>query len=99
MSQDNVERLLGWMITASKREGAMASESICLNCDHQSKPEKITKGNMLVEVILWLFFIVPGIIYSIWRLRSKQEVCPKCNEINMVPQGLHRAKILVAEFS
>jgi hypothetical protein len=60
-------------------------ESICKTCGHVGFPKTITKGSFFMEVILWLFFLLPGLIYSIWRLTSKEDVCPKCKNATMIP--------------
>jgi len=43
------------------------------------------KGNGLIEIILWPTFLVPGIIYSIWRRGSWQKTCPSCGQNNLIP--------------
>jgi hypothetical protein len=43
------------------------------------------KGSILIELLLLCFFIVPGIIYSIWRLNTRQKICPKCKNPSMIP--------------
>lgn len=58
---------------------------ICTICGYTGKPKTITKGSFLIEVILWLCFLVPGIIYSIWRMSAKQAVCQKCKNPSMIP--------------
>lgn len=40
---------------------------------------------MAVEIILWLCFIVPGLIYSIWRMSSYHAACPVCGSSTLVP--------------
>lgn len=58
---------------------------ICTACGYVGKPQRITKGNTLIELILWLCFLLPGLIYSIWRLSSKYDACPKCKGASMIP--------------
>lgn len=55
----------------------------CPNCGYVGKPKKFTKGSILIEVVLWLMFLVPGLIYSIWRLTTKYEGCPRCKFANV----------------
>ncbi|MCK9356289.1 MAG: hypothetical protein M0R22_03945 [Dehalococcoidia bacterium] len=43
------------------------------------------KGSFWIELILWIFFILPGLVYSLWRLTTRTRVCPKCGEPNMIP--------------
>jgi len=61
------------------------SKLICSNCGTVGSPKTITKGNIFIEIILWLCFLVPGIIYSIWRLTTRIEACASCGAENMVP--------------
>ena len=63
----------------------MAKELVCLNCGYIGKPKKVTKGSFAIEIILWLLMIVPGVVYSIWRLTTRHEACPTCGAINMIP--------------
>jgi ribosomal protein S27AE len=61
------------------------SEIICSNCGTIGKLKKITKGSFFIEVILWLCLIIPGVIYSIWRLTTKHKVCSVCGSGNLIP--------------
>lgn len=38
-----------------------------------------------MELGLWLLFIIPGVLYSIWRLASAEYVCPRCDAPHMIP--------------
>lgn len=75
----------------------MSKELICANCGFKGTPKKVTKENILIEIILWLFFIIPGLIYSIWRLTTKYKACPKCGATNMVPIDSPIGKKLLKE--
>lgn len=72
---------------------------VCGNCGHRGESKMHTRGSMAMEIVLWLLFIVPGLVYSIWRLTTKQEVCPECGAPNMVPPNSPRGKQLMAQFS
>lgn len=63
----------------------MAKEMICTECGSIGVPKKITKGNFFIELILYLTFIIPGIIYSIWRLTNTALICRKCGKESMIP--------------
>lgn len=54
------------------------------NCGHRGYPKTVTKGALLIEMILWVTFLVPGVIYSIWRHSSRYQVCPSCGAPHMV---------------
>ena len=76
----------------------MARELICSNCGYKGRPKKVTKGSTSIEFILWFTLIIPGIIYSIWRLASRYEECPQCGATNMIPLDSPRGKKLIEEF-
>ncbi len=63
----------------------MAKEMFCTNCGNKGKPKTKTRGSIFIEIILWLALIVPGVIYSIWRLTTRYKACPTCGASNMVP--------------
>jgi predicted RNA-binding Zn-ribbon protein involved in translation (DUF1610 family) len=56
----------------------------CPNCNWKGIPAVVAPGNIAVEILLWIFFIIPGLIYSVWRMASKYEACPKCKNRNIV---------------
>ncbi len=71
---------------AAKNNAARAANMpVCTNCGFQGKPKLYTKGNLLLEIFLWLIFLLPGIIYSIWRHASRYKGCPECGAANMIP--------------
>lgn len=46
------------------------------------------KGNGWIELILYLCWLIPGILYSIWRRSGSPNVCPICKSNGLVPAGL-----------
>jgi hypothetical protein len=57
---------------------------ICKACWLVASPKIITKGSSLNEVLLWCLFIIPGILYSVWRFITKEKVCPECSSLAVV---------------
>lgn len=51
---------------------------------------------MGIEIILWLCFLFPGLIYSIWRLSSRHDGCAVCHSRNIVPVGSPLGRQMVA---
>lgn len=49
----------------------------CPNCKYEWRPTYTQKWSSLIQLILLLFFIIPWIIYGIWRWRLYY-ICPKC---------------------
>jgi len=64
----------------------------CPECGYQGKPSTVTRGSFAIEIILWLCYLLPGVIYSLWRLSTRCYVCRQCGcrEISAV-------KVLPAE--
>lgn len=60
------------------------------NACHNYSPTALKKGNGWIELVLYLFYIVPGIIYSIWRRSGAPTVCPICRASALVPAALAR---------
>jgi len=72
---------------------------LCLNCGNQVTPKTATPGSVAIELliialavtvaffdltiagVLFLIFIV----YGVWRLSNKKQVCPTCSAENPVP--------------
>lgn len=58
---------------------------ICTTCGQKGNPKTVTNGSFFIELILWLFLIIPGLIYTTWRLTSRHKACPKCGNATMIP--------------
>lgn len=58
---------------------------VCKTCESVGEPKSATPGSILIELILWLCFLVPGLIYSFWRLSARHEVCSSCGSKEIVP--------------
>lgn len=57
----------------------------CMSCGIDAEPKTATRGSIWIELVLWLCFIVPGLIYSIWRMTTRYEQCPSCGGVTLVP--------------
>ena len=63
----------------------MSKALVCSSCGYIGRPKRAVRGSGGVELILWFFFIIPGLIYSIWRSSSRHNACPVCGSTNLVP--------------
>jgi hypothetical protein len=75
----------------------MAKEMYCANCGTVGKPNKVTKGSLLIEIVLWLFMILPGLLYSLWRLSTRYQACPQCEAPNMIPADSPKARAALGQ--
>lgn len=92
---------VAYQIHIGYKQGNSADEGkmICPACGSQGLPVSKTKGSLGIEIILWLCFIVPGLIYSIWRLTSRYDVCSSCQQAGMIPLNSPKGKQLVAQLT
>lgn len=70
---------------------------VCTSCGHCGAPKLQTRGSMAIEVVLWLCFLVPGLIYSLWRLSPRRKVCQACEAPSLVPPTSTVGAMLVRE--
>lgn len=59
----------------------------CMTCGAEEIPKRNNKGSGLIEIILWLCFVIPGLIYSIWRRSNRPQTCPVCRSTTVVPKN------------
>lgn len=49
-----------------------------------------------MEVLLWLLFLLPGLVYSLWRLMARRDVCGLCGAAELLPVESPRGRELAA---
>lgn len=72
-------------------------KKVCTLCGYVGTPETITPGSIGIELLLWLFFLVPGLLYSLWRHASRGDGCHKCKNNKLVPLDSPIGRKLAAE--
>lgn len=75
----------------------MSNEMVCTQCGHVGLPTTVTRGHFAIELILWLCFLLPGIIYSVWRLATRHQACPICGNPHMLPRSAPMAQKFIRE--
>jgi len=56
----------------------------CPICWFRWEPKKYRKWNIILEIILWIPFIIPWIIYTIRRHINTICMCPKCKQLYLL---------------
>lgn len=65
---------------------ATAKPVICKGCGESGGNVKMrTPGSTLIELVLWICLVVPGLVYSIWRHSKRHRVCPRCGSADVIP--------------
>jgi hypothetical protein len=57
----------------------------CKACGATGTGVTATPGSFFVELLLWLCFLIPGLIYSVWRLAGRKRVCRICGSDALIP--------------
>lgn len=75
-----------------------AQVMVCATCGHHGAAAVKTRGSFAIEVVLWLMFIVPGLVYSLWRLSTRGTACASCGGTTLVaPDSPVGRKMLAAQ--
>jgi hypothetical protein len=56
-----------------------------MTCGRVAAPVQHTPGSLAIEVVLWLCFLVPGLVYSLWRHSARHDVCASCGGASLLP--------------
>ncbi len=57
---------------------------LCTNCGNVEEGK--VGGSLILTLILLLFWIIPGLIYEVWRTSEKQLQCKKCHSKGLIPK-------------
>lgn len=74
--------LLKSVIAGFRRTGPAR---FCTTCGHEGQTRMQSRGSLALEIVLWLAFLLPGLIYSFWRLSTRAPVCASCGASTLVP--------------
>lgn len=73
-------------------------EYICSNCGTVGKPKVTYQGSSLISILLLLLFVLPGLIYMIWRDTTRKEVCKECGGEDLIPINTPKGQEIYAKF-
>ncbi len=74
------------------------NEVFCPTCGNIGKPKLMTRGSIFIEILLWICFIIPGLIYSLWRQTTKYKACRFCQSISVIPGTAPNVYKLIEKF-
>lgn len=72
---------------------------VCKSCGFVGEAKSAVRGSLGIEIVLWLCFIIPGLIYSIWRGSSRYDACPQCGGKEMIPADSPIGKKIIADLA
>ena len=80
-------------VRKAKRVTLVARQGMyCKKCGNVGPTKGIMKGSFAIELVLWLFFLLPGLVYSIWRLTTKGRGCSVCGSDDVIPANATTSK-------
>lgn len=68
---------------------------ICSNCGTLDNFKRQRAGSFFIELFLWLCFIFPGFLYSVWRISNMKNTCRSCGSNSAIPAESPRGKALL----
>lgn len=68
---------------------------ICADCKTIIDLPSGKRGSGAIEIILWTLAILPGLAYSLWRLRKAKRVCKNCGSDFLLPLDSADTKIML----
>lgn len=68
---------------------------VCTSCGSLVQGKTLTPGSFLIEVCLWLFMLLPGALYSVWRLAGRRRACEVCGGGELIPAASPRGRQLL----
>ncbi|MFA7174107.1 MAG: hypothetical protein WC340_12000 [Kiritimatiellia bacterium] len=83
---------------ATKQIKPTTSRYICSNCGSYTNGTSHTKGYFVLEIILWLCWVIPGLLYTMWRLTTRGKVCHLCKCDTLTPVNSPMGRKLQKEF-
>lgn len=55
-------------------------------CGHETlQPMRKKPGSGWVSVLLLFPFVIPGVVYEVWRVSAHRQVCPRCGSSALIP--------------
>ena len=73
----------------------MAKDQYCPNCGYVGKGT--VRGSLAITLVLLCFFIVPGIIYELWREGGGRRKCKACGAFGLIPADSPNAQKLMTQ--
>jgi hypothetical protein len=70
---------------------------VCSNCGSVDRIKTDTPGSILIELVLLIPFIIPGLVYSIWRSSARRKICAACGSSLLVPADTPAGRRLIRD--
>jgi hypothetical protein len=94
--------LMLWLAMTYRKDPPIAekpkdSRYICVNCLAVGKKVEKANGHWFIGALLFIAGVIPGLLYSAWRLSTIKHVCPCCGLESMIPVDSPRGRELASK--
>lgn len=72
----------------------MRPRMLCTDCHVTEHPATVLDGSDRLEMLAWLFLVIPGWLYCAWRHASRSKVCGVCGGGSLVREARRAAERL-----
>ena len=69
-----------WSGVQSVRKSRALKTQACPQCGATGSLYTRAQGSLLIEAMLWMSFLFPGILYSVWRNARRVVRCGQCGK-------------------
>jgi hypothetical protein len=66
---------------------ASTRRMLCTRCGQTAAPDTRVAGSDRLELALWLFLLVPGLLYCVWRDMHRCRICPGCGSSDLMRES------------
>ena len=72
---------------------------VCQRCGQMGRARRVARGNHGIELLLYLLFIIPGMIYSSWRASTVAHACRMCGSRDVLPAKSPLGQVIQKQLS
>jgi hypothetical protein len=76
---------IGLWILLHQAGALFAEKVICRNCGSVAPAKTVSPRSLVIELILWFSYLIPGVIYTLWCRHQTHRVCSRCGSRDIVP--------------
>ena len=76
---------------------SLSKKHICRKCGTNKAPYLKRRGSLALEIFLYLFMIIPGVIYTLFRFTKIEKSCSKCGSEDVVESSTPVGQRLISE--
>lgn len=73
------------------------NKMFCKECYEVAVPKTVTPGYFIIELVAWCFMVLPGLLYTMYRISNKKKVCAHCGSESVIKADSFLAKKMMTD--